>query len=96
MDMRIPPLTFKIMLESNPLNSIMLVGGLAVVGRPVHVYGAACANLSRTFHELQLANFSNAAMDGTASLHTTTIRISLLRFDSNFPRNSLWAWESQP
>ena len=30
MDMRIPPLKFKIMLESNPLKSTMLVGGLGV------------------------------------------------------------------
>ena len=29
--MRIPPLEIKIMLESNPLRSTMLVGGLAVV-----------------------------------------------------------------
>ena len=30
MDMRIPPLDFKIMLESNPLKSTMLVGRLGV------------------------------------------------------------------
>ena len=30
MDMRIPPLRFKLMLESSPLKSIMLVGKLAV------------------------------------------------------------------
>ena len=31
MDMRIPPLDIKIMLESNPLKSIMLVRRLAVL-----------------------------------------------------------------
>ena len=35
MDMRIPPLRIKIMLESNPLKSIMSVRGLAV--RPISV-----------------------------------------------------------
>ena len=31
MDMRIPPLEIKIMLESNPVKSTMLVGGLGVI-----------------------------------------------------------------
>ena len=35
MDMRIPPLTINIMLESNPLKSAILVGGLGVVRRLV-------------------------------------------------------------
>ena len=36
MDMRIPPLKSKIMLESNPLKSTMLVGRLGVV--TVHMF----------------------------------------------------------
>ena len=35
MDMRIPPLTIKIVLESNPLKSIMLVWRLAVINQPI-------------------------------------------------------------
>ena len=37
MDMRIPPLSIKIMFESNPLKSTMLVGRLGVLSTSLHV-----------------------------------------------------------
>ena len=43
MDMRIPPLRIKIMLESNPLKSTMLVGRLGVSERgEVLLRGVTC------------------------------------------------------
>ena len=37
-------------------------------GMPVNIYGAACANLLRTFHEVPPTNFSNTAVDSNTRL----------------------------
>ena len=37
-------------------------------GTPVNIFGAACADLPRTFRELPPANFGNAVVDGNTRL----------------------------
>ena len=73
----------KLQLKTNDFKKTWSISKLYRINMAVYkkcvrllpIYGAACANLLRTFHEVPPTNFSNTAVDGHTRLnvyHTYT------------------------